>query len=300
MRHQSVVNTRRVGGLLAVLGLGAGLVLATQPERPPVRPMDERGADRRQPMSDALDPRTLSRRLNARLEETDRQIETMTARRDRIAEAVQRLEQGDAPGMVVRDLFRAERALGEGPEFRRGGSPTDRPSGRGPDPDPEQAMRRLAAAWPELAGAIREEMARDPELARQIGQRLRPRLAELMELRETDPELARVRLAEFRAGFEMMLATRDLRAAHLVGEGDAIATAREKLRGTLERTLEARLVAQRFEIRRLEAKLESLREELAEREAERADQIDELMVELDARAAAAEPPQRGRDPRGGR
>lgn len=293
-------NPRLLIGLLAAVGVGAGLVFAAQPERSPVRPGDDRDPERRQAMADALDPQTLTRRLNARLEEADRQIGLMTARRDRIAEAVERLERGDAPAMVVRELFRAERAIGDGSEFRRGGAPTDRPSGRGPDLDPEQAMRRLAAVWPDLAGAIREEMARDPELARQIGQRLRPRLAEILELRESDPELARVRLAEFRAGFEMMLATRDLRGAHLRGDAGSIGAAREKLRGTLERTLESRLVAQRFEIRRLEAKLEALRGELATREAERADQIEELLIELDARAAAAEPPQRGREHRGGR
>lgn len=300
MRLATAGRVRGLIGLIAAVGLGTGLVYAAQPERSPARPAEDRAPDRRQALGDALDPETLTRRLNARLEEADRQVGLMTARRDRIAEAVERLERGDAPALVVRELFRAERAIGDGSEFRRGGPPMDRPNGRGPDLDPEQAMRRLAAAWPELAGAIREEMARDPELARQIGQRLRPRLAELLELRESDPELARVRLVEFRAGFEMMLATRDLRTAHLRGEGEAIETAREKLRGALERALESRLIAQRFEIRRLEAKLEALRGELATREAERADQIEELMAELDARAAAAEPPQRGRESRGGR
>lgn len=121
--------------------------------------------------------------------------------------------------------------------------------------------------------------------------RMLPRLRELRELRDSDPDLFEAKRAEIRAGFEIARAgERYLRSAQGPAEDSERGEAMKQLRTAVEAGFDARAGVARLMISRLEAQLDKIRRRLAHATDNREAQIQEHMDRIIARIedAAAE------------
>lgn len=292
-----------------VVSILAGSILATtalaqpggrRPEPPPAPPRDA-----------APDPDAIKERLARRLEDLDRQ-------QARLREAIARLDRGDAPEDVLRDLEpprgdgRARRpGPDDGPGERFDGRPDGRPDGRmdgrpegrgGPDGwDAGQPLTAEGRRWVEefLAGSMpvmAERVARlreaDPQGADRLLMRLAPRLRDAARLKDSDPELFDLRLAEIRVGMDVIDAIRALRHAQEQGQG--VDQAAAKVREQLIRQQDIRDRMTTHEIRAMAARLDEMKADAEKRKAGSNARIDEMVRRLLERR---EPGGRGRSPR---
>lgn len=289
---------------IALLTLSAGTVFAQPPmDRPPPPPPGgrepgEKGGDR----PGVFDRESIKARLTRRLEDIERQ-------RERLRAALERLEKGEEPGDVLRDMGpmgrrgdgmreggregdhgeRPRGPEGEGPRGeRRGGMPegpgTGGPrEGMGEEPSREEVVSVLREAMPELSAKIERLRAEKPDEADAMVRRWGGRVRELIPLRRHDPEMFQARASEMRAGFQLMEAAREarrLRESSRDGEAD-IATKRQdataKVRASAEKLLDARTGMLEREMAAIEGRLKELRTRVEETRANREKRIDEAV-----------------------
>ncbi len=260
--------------------------------RPDERP-DQRRDARPDPRPD-LDTQALRERLQRRLEETDRA-------RERLRAAIERLDAGADQGEVARAIGRdiARERLGSRDDRRgdRRGGPRDRREGFAPwrskpEPVSDAELAELRAFAKEHLPRLHERMEmlaeRNPQAEAAGFARLAPRLREVMRGFDNGP-VARARLAEFRAGLDVVDAGRALRSAMRRDANDGeLATARADLRSAVEAGYDARLAVAEAEIVELEARVAELRERLASasqsRDADISEKVDELTDRIEAEA----------------
>ncbi len=290
----------------------AGTVLAAttfaqpggrRPEPPPEPPREA-----------APDPDAIKERLARRLEDLDRQ-------QARLREAIARLDRGDAPEDVLRDLepHRGDgRARRPGPDDGPGDKFDSRPEGR-PDGrmdgrpegrdgwDPAQPLTPEGRRWVEefLAGSMpvmAERVARlreaDPQGADRLLMRLAPRLRDAARLKDSDPELFDLRLAEIRVGMDVIDAIRALRQAQERGQGVDQATTMVRESLTRQQDIRDRLTT--HEIRVMSARLDEMKADAEKRKAGSNARIDEMVRRLVERREPGdrrEPGGRGRPQR---
>ena len=220
-----------------------------------------------------------------------RRLDELRRQEARIVEMIEKLDAGEP----LPDVSRSSR---QG-RFEAG----DRRPERGPpppDPAPEERLRLVMQFaqkhFPEFASRLESEDERNPEGAGRIAARFWPRVAELMELEQTDSELFTIELDRLRNGEEIMSTVWRARR-----EPPADETAREQLAATLRE-----LVTRQFELRlaattrRLESLRESVRQteqELQEHESASDEAIDEQVERL---LRMIERPDRRRGDREGR
>lgn len=298
----------RAAKRVAACALGALVItaLAGQPEtgHPADAPVQPEGRGMRW-----LSPERLRARLENRLKQTETDIGILESRRDMLRRSIDRLAEGDATEEVAREWLEADRAERDlrpreepGPAIQQ---PPDRPQGdprhmRGPDdgragspsqgpgPEDRERLRKvLEREFPRIharLNALGPEAA--PEAERMF-MRLMPRLRELQDLRERDPEMADIRRRELQATFEIVSVSRALRDLWRAEERDeqAIAARRAELREAFAEAFDARSDSQALEIGRLTERVGSLEKELAERRANRDALIDDQLerIELEAR-----------------
>lgn len=314
-----------VARLLAASALGA-LVLsalaAPQPERQ--RPAVQPGQPDERAMR-WLTPERLKARLENRLKQTETDIGILETRREALRRSIDRLAQGDATEDVAREWLEADRAerdlrpreeggpplqqpperpVGDrpnvdqrvpgdqrpmrGPEEGRGGPPRD----LGPE-DRERMRKTLEEEFPRIHArliALGPDAAPDAE---RMFMRLLPRLRELHDLRERDPEMADIRRRELQATFDIAAASRALRDLWRAEVRDeaAISARRAELRQAFADAFDARSDSQALEIGRLNERVDSLEKELADRRANRDALIDDQLerLELEARVGRRPP-----------
>lgn len=293
--------------LIVIAGVTGGL---SQPgeDAPPPTPTEP---------APLVDPGVFRERLERRMEELDRQ-------RERMQRAMARLEAGEAPSRVMREL------LGPG-MAREGGFGRDAGNGRGPggDAQPVRPFRdrfngpgpnggppggdfpgaglplsgeereRALGIIQERLPSIHERLTRlrelDPVAAERMLDRLTPRLREAFNAMRRDPEQFELRARELESGLAVFDASMALRRLFAAGEmaGERVDAARGALREALGAQHDARLALQQHQIASLEKELARVRAEFDDAGARREQILDErteaFMEGMKARAGEGGP-----------
>lgn len=278
------------GGMVAVgMMVLSGLAQPGRGEGEPGRPGRGRveqpagpGADRG-PMNAADVRARMQRRLD----------EVRVAER-RLEETIERLDAGEDPERVVREMYVP--GLARPPEGAVPGGPGPEP--RGPlDPQEREAMMaRLREVMPRVAEWVVELERDDPRVMEAVHGRLLAQVREIDRIRERDPQGARIRTAEIVATMNVMRTTRAYRmAARQSGADSRVAAhAAEGLRSALAEQFDAKLAANRHEIESLGQRLDALRADVAAQVEGRDRLIDDAWNRILTDASSG--PGRGRPP----
>lgn len=282
MNVRNTVTARaRVGVLAAGIAILPGASLLAQ-EQPP--------AQRAEPARESLGRDAAKALLQRRLDEMD-------AMRQEVTDAMARLDQGERPMDVLRDLpvppgrrgerrgEARERLLermdhqrpdweGPGPDGPPGEAP---PRDRPPKLDRDELLALLASEMPEVAVSLDDLRQVEPRAADRLVDRLLPRLRQTAGEKARDEELYRLRIRELRSMFALMRATREYRVAKVAKpeQGGSQATLEKHLRDAAENAFDDRLAVQRREADLLERRVRDLREDIAKRAAEKERLIDD-------------------------
>lgn len=136
----------------------------------------------------------------------------------------------------------------------------------------DQLIDILQVVKPEAAERIAVLRQRIGERAGAIIAREHPRVMRFMAMRERDPHLFELRMADFQLNRESLELAMAYREAKLTGDADELKTIRGKLTQVVKAHFELREEIRQHELQQLEAQLDRLREELETRR-ERADRI---------------------------
>lgn len=166
--------------------------------------------------------------------------------------------------------------------------------GGGPDGPPEDRERLMAAVereLPEFAARVRELREKHPQLADRMFQRLAPRVRDALRVREHDPEMFTLRIAEIKSGLNVLEAIHASRQARQMDDSapDAAAKradAEKQLREAVGTAFDARLRIDEHEAQRLSERVDEIRTEIEKKRADRQKAVDEIV----SRAAKGEMP----------
>lgn len=269
------------GAVITVLA-AAGTTLA-QPVDPPGPPDSPPG----EAINQAADPAVLKERLHRRIEEMRRHIERTEA-------ALRALDEGAPPERVMNEL---------------GGPPPGRDGPPGPDApmtrqDREQIREFIRENFPAVWERLQAAERGSPQRAERLLTTMRPRLAELMDLKRRDETLFRLKLEDTRSFMGALEAARELRQLRARGAGEPdIAAAEAKVRALIAASVDAQLKYKAHELEALGGRIEELRKELDGLRADRESIIDQRTQRLTAGREGEDRPGRerfrgGRPPRG--
>ncbi|GAB4383645.1 MAG: hypothetical protein Kow0022_04020 [Phycisphaerales bacterium] len=246
-------------------------------------------------------PEMIRARVQARLERTREslhRLEKLLARLD----AGEEIDPGELNELMQDRPFR-ERP-GEG-EWRSGGlrdgEAGQTKGGPGPGPGrlaqgepappiaPEEIEKFVTDNLPWLDERL-DRIGKDrPELRKEMLGRLSPQITEIMRLRRSDPELARLRTDQFRLGADWMEASRRIREqlhAGTITQADAVSAFTE----LAARHFELRQQITRHEIDRLRSELADKERELNEDDAKREEWIHDMAQRMVDRLARTRGP----------
>lgn len=278
-RHWTSAYARRRGrpltrlGLLAAVLLVGGIVAAADNGDREGEGADARDAEHRQ--RDHAERRRDGDRDREHAEghrEGDREGRRGDGRHDGERERPRLLERGeDRP---------SPEAITPGPF-----SPHREADGERGDPPPldeahrEAALAVLADVYPRLAERLNEAQEANPRRAEWALRKMWPRLHRLVELRERDPAMYRLRVADQRHKVETLRLVHQLRRAQRRDEAPARPRElRAKLRDRVNEHFEVRQRMRRHELEQLAERIEQLRAELQRRQTNR-DQLISRYIE---------------------
>ena len=193
--------------------------------------------------------------------------------------ALEQLDGGADPSEVVRSIRTPEmRHRLRARDARR---PADDQGGdaSGASLGPEQLERVRAFIADELQG-VDEPLSRVERLGPNAGQRLlrrlAPRVLDILDTREDDPELGGSMLTELRAGLEFVESMRRYRQALRAGieDGDELDAMEREIRDAARTRFDAQVLIKKHEINQLMARLSSLSGALDELITQRDERID--------------------------
>lgn len=257
------------------------------------------------------DPAAAKARLQRRLEESEK---TAT----RLREALARIEKGESPADVMRELDLGPRPgmnrpdgppegrLPEGrpdgrPEGRREGRPQDfRPEGRqerfpgdrenelagdGARPDERrEAMEFLKEQLPNFAAKIEKLGETDRVAADRLMNRMMPRIREAMNIKKRDPEMFALKVVDMKSGILVIDRMREFREAMNAPESTdkpaKVEEATSSLRAALESQFDARLAHQEHEARVLVERTAEINADIARKRTDRSKMIDMMMTRI--------------------
>lgn len=270
--------------LPAVVGLATGLACIADPPQNPSDAMGQntpaaRGGERGPGAADDERPRDMRPRRGGnrygadRGEQADEEL-TGQALTDRIDRALA------FNGRVRERLEDAQRLVAEGKEdearrllhgttaaaarmMRRAaleGFDSGERRRYGPPPDRERIREFVKENLTEVESVLGPGANTDTEEAQRALERLAPRLQEIIELREHDPELADAKLAELRSGVGVIRAMTDLRSALAANvDADTIDALEADLTGLVAEQFDQRIETRLLEIDRMERLIERMR-----------------------------------------
>lgn len=247
-----------IGGAAAgvVAGLAGGM---TQPQRetPPARAQHR-------------SPEQVREMITWQLRETDQRIERYQVRRAQLAQAMERLDDGASPREIFAQMRPArDRASDRFGQARVGDRPlaegrsNDRPSRDRIEIPNERLMAALDEHLPELAAQLRTLRHDEPDKFSEMVHRLGPRFAEVLELRQSDPQMARLKFQDMRAQMGIAQAARTYtQARHSTDDAGPIREARRHLGEALEQAFESRMAIRLLELQRLRDRIEAIESEM--------------------------------------
>ncbi len=276
------------------LVLGPVLLLAMagaqpQPGQPEDRPPPQQGQDL------PTDPAQAKKFLERRLEETNKREEHFKA-------LLARLEKGESPADVGKDLDQGRRetrrADPDRPDQMTAGQRTPRadrpaPKGKLTPEDRDHALKFLHDNSPELSARFDKLIKSDPDSADRILGHMMPRIREAETAKERNPGLFKLRLEEMEGGAVLVDAMRAYREAKNANPQDAakLNQATAQLRSALARQgQDNRLSVQANEIESLTTRLSDLKTDLEKKRSARETTIDSMLAKVrdgkDAREVA--------------
>lgn len=256
---------RTLAGVVAVAILATS-ALAQPPERGPQPQQEERTQEDLE-----REREVLRKRLEQRLEQI-REIEAQ------IESAMGKLDEGATPEEIVFSFRPGVFDLH--PRDRDGGPRDGRPGQDPPPPNPLDTPERVDAFMtehlPDLAAWMNDFRSRNPEIAERFMDRLMRQLGPIAALEHTDPDLFKLRLEEYRVGYQILEYRGDYReSATSKGPQDPATLAiRRQLAAALELRFDIKLQVLRHEIETVEGRVTALHDELAETESTRSETID--------------------------
>lgn len=254
----------------------------------------------------------------------EQMLKETRSRESRLQEAMNRLNKGEAPEQILRDMSedrplqrlrdQGGRAEGDRPGRPRADGhqdPDKGPAGREGGPrSGGKGGRQGERLTPEAKGEIQEFVKQNmPVLARRLElskvesderdrvlERLAPRILDAMAARRRDPDLFESRALEIQAGLDVFDAVKAYRdAARDDGAADhaaKIEVATTQLRAALASGLEARDKVRAREIDLLAKRVEKMRRELEKQESDRDRKIDEELKRIQKFGPKGPPPPR--------
>lgn len=204
--------------------------------------------------------------------------------------ALEKLDAGAPATEVLEELRGSDeprRARGESrPDTPSQRNPNDRRSRPGGDEDRQAIQQFLQTEFPKLWTKFEPFLRQDPRDADRLLGRMAPQIREILALRDSHPELAKIKTAQMRTGLEFGEAARLYRL--VLSNPDSTQSDREEALGEIRSHAEARfdaeLEAKQLEIDRLEARLNQLRDSVTQLEQRREQEVDQ-MVDLAHRNA---------------
>ncbi|QOJ00450.1 MAG: hypothetical protein HRU70_08090 [Phycisphaeraceae bacterium] len=206
--------------------------------------------------------------LRARLERRAEQIER---EREALAALRQRLDRGEEPDAIVRDMGRST----GGPPFREEWRDRPQPGQPGPE-DRRRLTEFLREHAPDLHQRIERLNTTQPPITERLLARMGPRPTELVQLKESNPALYALKLRELDNAVAIVEQARALGQAWAAGtqDGPDATQARRLLRQAIEKQVDVRSEIQALDIAELEKRLADLREEFRLRRQDRASAIE--------------------------
>lgn len=157
----------------------------------------------------------------------------------------------------------------------------------------DSALAIIDRLNPELAASLRETRDESPEHAvRRIAEEY-PRVYELLEMQQDDPERYELHMQSIQVMRASVPLIRQLRQAQQGGDQDAIDTLTAQVREQVEAMFDIRMAIRRLEVQDLRDRIAELEEQIAEAEEQRDQHIDERTGQV-----VNGDPRDGRGPRG--
>ena len=213
-----------------------------------------------------------------------KRLKTIDAERAKLQDAINRLDAGEPWEAVRADLVESGRP---GRPGRRGGdremdAPRDRGDRSRPRMDEDRIIELLGQVDPEAVDHFEQLRRRNPRMAGRLLQSKGPRLAKIVRLKESQPDLFEIEAEQFRIEERIM---RTARAMHEtvagVGEAEAgvsIDETRRLLRELIARQVDLQIDGQRIQLESAKVRIDRLSAAIDERIASR-DSIIEDRVE---------------------
>ncbi len=287
--HDSRHLSRLSVGVLA-LAMGAGLAMGEQPERRdrPGEPSKQAQQERlsRQPketLNIKIDPDALRARLSRSIERAQDLIKLHE-------DALAKLDEGASPTEVLQGMKLqgfARRSVDGQPSTdsdRRDDRRNNPRTGDGRPPLSPDHRRRLLGflhdhlphVWKNL-----EPIAKaNPASADRLVGRMSPQIDEILLLKESEPELAQIKIDEMRSGLEFVEASREFRV--LMKQSDSTDAQREaafaKLHKAATERFDVQLRAKEYEVAMLETRLNELKDSINSIERRRETEVENMML----------------------
>ncbi len=302
------MNTQPLLILCATLGLTSMCGMIQQPEHDRPAKTDQASAapaeeskKNIQPGRRGFDIRVNSDALRSRLNRSILRAEQML---ERHKSALKKLDEGASPAEVLADMrltgvIRATANEQQNPQQDHprqgrekstppwaGNGPGDKPT---PDANGGQGMMSshqrdevhgfLRENFPSLFEKLQQVAKQDKRNADRLLGRMGPQIREIMMLKDTQPDLAEIKIEEMHAGLAFVEASRVLRREMNdpdVSDSDR-ANAMILLRDLAGHRFDVQLRAKRFEIQRLESRLDDLKNSVLTIEQRREQDIERML-----------------------
>jgi|GEM_PF-3812317 len=268
-------NSINAWGVLGLLVVAAGMAAGLQPdgERAKVRDrMQERGGG---PPGERQWGK-LPKDREAAKASIKRQIEDLDRRRVRLAAIAERLERGEEPAAIERDMPESTGA-GGGAGGAGGGSRGSMMNQEGR----REVLRMVREARPDLATKL-EDLVKSHPLGDALVWRMGPNSADLARAKAEDPVMFNLRLDELEAGIVVVTHARTVADLAIVGKGETPEgrRAKEDLRASVLVIYDIRQKVQETDIEALVARVERLRAEVSQRAEKRVEAVNKLSDDI--------------------
>jgi len=276
-------------GMLA-LALSAGLAIGEQPERrdrsdgPSKQAQQERPS---RPLRESLDIKIDPDALRARLSRSIERAQDLIKLHE---DALAKLDEGSSPAEVLKGMklqgFARRPVTGQPStdadrrdERRKNlqmgdGRPPMSPAHR------QQLLGFLREHLPDLWKNLEPIAKANPASADRLVGRMSPQIDEILLLKKSEPELAKIKIDEIRSGLEFVEASREFRV--LMKDNEATDTQREvafaKLHKAATERFDVQLRAKEYEVAMLEARLNELKDSINSIEHRRDREVENMML----------------------
>lgn len=272
---------------IAIAGIGLSILIMagfSQPDRKPNR-QDTPKEHRQQALNIKIDPDALRNRLNRSILHAQQMIERNSA-------ALAKLDEGASPAEVLGEMRKQGIARMGNPDTvdksnSREQQSDDQPrpmfsdghQGRPPMVRPQAVSRFLEQNFPELWKNFEQIRSVDPKSADRLLGRMRPQIHEILILTKSQPDLAKIKLVEMKAGLSFVEASRVYRG--VVNDSSSseveITEALASLRRFAEERFDAQVKSKLYEVQQLEVRLNELKASVKGIDSRRDQEVEQMI-----------------------